>query len=161
MNTNTMGIYGNYYLKRAVVAMVGLGADQPEDAVYPMCVADAEGKPLSAENDYVLHFNKEQLPPVSAFWSLTIYDSDGYQLANSLDRFALGDRDALNFNADGSLDIFIQRDSPGKEKQANWLPTAQGGVISPTMRLYAPKAQVLDGSWNPPPLRAVNQITKV
>ena len=153
MNTDTMGVYGNYYLKRAIVAMVGLGANQPEDAVYPMCVADAEGKPLKAENDYVLHFAKDEVPPVGAFWSLTMYDTQGYQVANPLDRFAIGNRDELKVNADGSLDIYIQHESPGKEKESNWLPAPKSGAMSPTMRLYAPKAQVLDGRWNPPPIR--------
>jgi hypothetical protein len=154
MNTNTMGVYGNYYLKRAIVAMVGLGANQPEDAVYPMSVADADGKPLNAENNnYVIHFGKDQLPPVGAFWSLTMYDAQGFPVANPLDRFAIGNRDALKFNADGSLDIYIQHKSPGKEKESNWLPAPKSGVMSPTMRLYAPEAQVLDGRWNPPPIR--------
>lgn len=154
MNTDTMGVYGNYYLKRAIVAMIGLGANQPEDAVYPMCVADADGKPLKAENDYVLHFAKEEVPPVGAFWSLTMYDAQGYQVANPLDRFAIGNRDALKYNADGSLDIYIRHDSPGNEKESNWLPAPKSGAMSPTMRLYAPNAQVLDGRWNPPPIRA-------
>lgn len=154
MNTDTMGVYGNYYLKRAIVAMIGLGANQPEDAVYPMCIADADGKPLNAERNYVIHFSRDQLPPVGAFWSLTMYDAQGYQVANPLDRFAIGDRDPLKFNADGSLDIYIQHESPGKERESNWLPAPKSGAMSPTMRLYAPKPQVLDGRWNPPPIRA-------
>ena len=139
MSRITMGVYGNYYLKRAIIAMIGLGANQPDDAVYPMCVADAEGKPLKADNNYVLHFAKEELPPVDAFWSLTMYDAQGYQIANPLDRFAIGDRDPLKFNADGSLDIYIQHESPGKKKESNWLPAPKSGAMSPTMRLYAPK----------------------
>ncbi len=153
MNIHTMGVYGNYYLKRAIVAMIGLGANQPEDAIYPMCVADAEGNPLDGKNNYVLHFAKEKLPPVNAFWSLTMYDAEGFQVANPLNRFALGDRDALKFNPDGSLDIYIQPQSPGKEKEANWLPAPNQGPMSPTMRLYAPKAEVINGRWNPPPMQ--------
>jgi hypothetical protein len=154
MNRSSMGVYGNDYLKRAIIAMIGLGANPPEDAIYPICIADADGKPLNARNDYVLHFDKNKLPPVGAFWSLTMYDAEGYQVANSVDRFAIGDRDKLKFNADGSLDIYIQNESPGKEKKSNWLPAPESGAISPTMRLYAPKAEVIDGRWNPPPLRA-------
>jgi hypothetical protein len=155
MNTDTMGVYGNFYLKRAVIALTGLGANQPEDAIYPINVSDGEGKPVMAENAYVLHFAKAELPPVDAFWSLTLYDAEGYQVANPLNRFALGDRDPLEFNADGSLDLYIQNRSPGADKEANWLPAPQAGPLALTLRLYAPRAEVADGRWNPPPIRRV------
>lgn len=154
MNVDSMGVYGDYYLKRAIVAMVGLGANQAVDAVYPLAVCDAEGKPLDGANDYVLHFAAEELPPVEAFWSITMYDSDGFQAANEIDRFAIGDRDALRFNADGSLDIYMQHENPGGDKVANWLP-APRGPLGITMRLYAPKSQVLDGRWVPPAIQKV------
>lgn len=153
MNVNTMGVYGDYYLKRAIVSMVGLGANQCEDAVYPMCVGDAQGKPLQGDQNYVLHFEKSQLPPVDAFWSVTMYDAQGFQVANPINRFAIGDRDALKYNADGSLDLYLQHASPGKDKESNWLPSPKSGVLGVTMRLYAPKAQVLDGRWNPPAVK--------
>jgi hypothetical protein len=89
MNTDTMGVYGNYYLKRAMVAQVGLGANLPEDAIYPINLADESGKPLDGANTYALHFEKADLPPVDAFWSVTAYDSEGYQVPNALNRFAL------------------------------------------------------------------------
>jgi hypothetical protein len=149
MNTDTMGVYGNFYLKRAVVAMIGLGANQPEDAIYPMNVADSDGAPLQGENRYVLHFDKRELPPIEAFWSLTMYDAEGFQAANPINRFALGDRDALRYKPDGSLDLYIQHDTPGAELESNWLP-APLGPLGMTMRLYAPKAAALDGTWNPP-----------
>lgn len=155
MNTDTMGVYGNYYLKRAIVAMVGLGANQPEDAVYPLCVGDADGKPLDGNHNYVLHFDKDQLPPVDAFWSVTMYDAEGFQSANEINRFAIGDRDALKYNADGSLDLYIQHASPGADKVSNWLP-APTSALGVTMRLYAPRAQVLDGRWVPPAIRRVS-----
>lgn len=154
MNTDTMGVYGNYYLKRAIVAMIGLGANQPEDAIYPMCVGDADGKPLDGKFDYVLHFGKEDLPPVDAFWSVTMYDAEGFQAANELDRFAIGDRDALKYNADGSLDLYLQHASPGAYKVSNWLP-APSCPLGVTMRLYAPRAAALDGRWTPPAIRRV------
>jgi hypothetical protein len=156
MNTDTMGVYGNFYLKRAIVAMVGLGANQPEDAVYPLSVGDADGKPLMGEHRYALHFAKSEIPPVGAFWSVTMYDAEGFQVANPINRFAIGDRDALKFNADGSLTIYIQHASPGADKESNWLPAPASGVLGATMRLYAPKPQALDGRWNPPAVKRVD-----
>lgn len=155
MNIDTMGVYGNYYLKRAIVAMVGLGANQPEDAIYPMNVSDTNGKPLNGSNKYVLHFNKDELPPVHAFWSITMYDAEGYQVANSINRYAIGDRDALKYNKDGSLDIYIQSESPGKDSESNWLPSPTKGVLGVTMRLYAPKSEALTGLWVPPGVKKV------
>ncbi|MCC7138118.1 MAG: DUF1254 domain-containing protein [Planctomycetes bacterium] len=155
MNTDTMGVYGNYYLKRAIVAMAGLGANQPDDAIYPMLLVDAEGKPLQGDQKYVLHFEKGEVPPVGAFWSLTMYDAEGFQVANPINRFAIGDRDALKFNADGSLDLLIQHASPGKDLESNWLPSPASGVLGITMRLYAPKPHALDGRWVPPAVRRV------
>ena len=146
MNTDTMGVYGNYYLKRAIIALVGLGANQPDDAVYPLNIADRDGKPMDGANKYVLHFGKEELPPVGAFWSITMYDSEGFQSANPINRYAIGDRDELKYNADGSLDIYLQHDSPGADKESNWLPSPNKGTLGVTMRLYEPKAQVLDGA---------------
>ena len=153
MNTDTVGVYGDYYLKRAIVAQVGLGINQPEDAIYPLIIADADGKPPTGDNNYVLHFSKNELPPVDAFWSLTMYDTEGFPVANPANRFAVGDRDVLNYNADGSLDLYIQHDNPGGDRAANWLPSPSAGQLGLTMRLYAPKVQVLNGSWAPPPLR--------
>ena len=152
MNTDTMGVYGNHYLKRAIVALVGLGANQPQDAIYPLNVTDADGLPLDGDQNYVLHFERSELPPVEAFWSLTMYDADGFQVANELDRFALGDRDELAYNADGSLDIYLQHSNPGPERESNWLP-APRGPLGATLRLYAPAPEALDGRWNPPAIK--------
>jgi hypothetical protein len=104
----------------------------------------------------MLHFNKDELPPVDAFWSLTMYDAEGFQIANPLNRFAIGGRDALKFNADGSLDLYIQNESPGPDKESNWLPAPKGGQLGLTLRLYAPQPQVADGRWIPPAIRRVN-----
>lgn len=153
MNTDTMGAYGNAYLKRAIIAMVGLGANQPEDAIYPLNVADADGKPLQADHTYTLHFTKDNLPPVNAFWSVTMYDAQGYQVANPINRFAIGDRDALKYNPDGSLTLYIQHQNPGPDKESNWLPAPAKGTLGVTMRLYAPRSQALDGRWNPPAIQ--------
>jgi hypothetical protein len=156
MNTDTMGVYGNYYLKRAIVAMLGLGANQVEDAIYPLNVSDADGKSVTGGSKYVLHFTKDELPPVDAFWSLTLYDEEGFQVANPLNRFAIGDRDALKFGVDGSLDLYVQNENPGPDKEPNWLPSPKSGVLALTLRLYAPKPQVADGRWNPPAIRRAN-----
>ena len=132
--------------------MIGLGANLPQDAVYPMSVADADGKPLTGANKYVLHFAKDKIPPAQAFWSVTLYDKDGFPSPNDTKHNAIGDRDALKFNADGSLDLYIQQELPGADKEPNWLP-ARADAFNLAMRVYAPKAQVLDGTWAPPAVR--------
>ncbi len=152
INTN-LGVYGNDYFARAVVAQRGLGANQPQDAVYPLNLLDAEGKPMMGENRYVVSFKKGELPPAEAFWSLTMYDAEGFPVANPINRYALGDRDPLVFNADGSLDIAVQNEDPGAEQRANWLPSPAHGPITMTLRIYAPRPEALDGRWTPPPVR--------
>jgi hypothetical protein len=154
MVTETIGVYGNHYLKRAWSAWTGIAYNQPEDAIYPINVADADGQALDGANQYRFHFAKEQLPPVEGFWSVTVYDAEGYVVANRLNRYAIGDRDALTYNADGSLELYLQHDSPGAERESNWLP-APRGPLGVFMRLYAPKAAALDGTWNPPPVKRV------
>jgi hypothetical protein len=151
MNTDTMGVYGNYYLKRAIVTQLGLGANLPEDAIYPLNIADETGKPLDGANKYMLHFDKGATPPVNAFWSITLYDAEGFQVGNSLNRFAVSSWMPFTYNPDGSLDLYFQNDSPGAGKEANWLP-APKGPFNLTMRLYAPKSEALTGKWNPPPV---------
>jgi hypothetical protein len=151
MNTDTMGVYGNYYLKRAIVAQLGLGANLPEDAIYPLSLADDSGNPTDGGSAYILHFDKGATPPVDAFWSVTLYDSDGFQVANSLNRFAVSSWMPFKYNPDGSLDLYVQNASPGAAKESNWLP-APKGAFNLTMRLYAPKSDALTGKWNPPPV---------
>ncbi|MDB5125743.1 MAG: hypothetical protein JWP94_3872 [Mucilaginibacter sp.] len=150
--TDTIGVYGNSYFQRAVIAAIGLGANPPEDAVYPLLVTDAEGHPLDGTNDYHLHFDADQLPPVDAFWSVTMYDTEGFQVANALDRYAIGDRDKLTYNPDGSLDLYLQHTHPGPDREPNWLPAPQG-PLGVTLRLYAPQPQALDGTWHAPAVR--------
>jgi hypothetical protein len=151
MNTDTMGVYGNYYLKRAIIAKVGLGANLPEDAIYPLNLGDKDGKPLDGANNYAIHFDKSEIPPAEAFWSITVYDPQGFPVSNSLDRFAVSSWMPFKYNDDGSLDLYFQNESPGKDKEANWLP-APKGPFNLTMRLYAPKSEALTGKWNPPPV---------
>ena len=126
MNTDTMGVYGNYYLKRAIVAQLGLGANLPEDAIYPLNLADQTDKPLDGTNKYTLHFEKGDTPPADAFWSITLYDPEGFQVANALNRFAVSSWMPFKYNTDGSLDLYFQNENPGKDKEANWLPAPKG-----------------------------------
>jgi hypothetical protein len=156
MRSSTVGTYGTDYLARAATAYGGLGANLAEDAVYPSAVADANGQPFSSDFSYVLRFTKEQLPPVRAFWSLTMYDERQLFAANPIHRYAIGDRDSLKYNPDGSLDLYIQRASPGPERASNWLPAPAKGPFTMTLRLYWPKPEVLDGTWSPPPVKWAN-----
>lgn len=156
MNTEMMGVYGNYYLKRAIIAQVGLGANLPEDAIYPLNLADDTGKPLDGSNKYTIHFDKTAQPPVNAFWSITMYDVEGFQVANVLNRFAVSSWMPFTYNADGSLDLYFQHESPGKDNEANWLPSPKG-PFNLTMRLYGPKLDALAGKWNPPVVTKVQE----
>jgi hypothetical protein len=150
MITKSIGVYGNDYLQRATINLIGLGANPYDQAVYPLNISDKNGKAPVGEKKYIMHFEKDQIPPVEAFWSITMYDAHGFPVPNKLKRYAIGDRDDLKFNPDGSLDIYMQHTSPGKEKESNWLPTPAKGKLGITMRLYAPKDSVLDGEWKPP-----------
>lgn len=147
-----MGSYGTNYDARAGIAWVGLGANLMADAMYPVARVDADGQPLNGANKYVIHFDEGQTPPVNAFWSLTMYNDRQFFVANPINRYAIGDRDKLKFNSDGSLDIYVQHDSPGKAKESNWLP-ADAGSFNLMMRMYWPKEAVLDGTWTPPPIK--------
>jgi hypothetical protein len=160
MNTDTMGVYGNYYLKRAIITQLGLGANLPEDAIYPINLFDESGKPLDGANKYTIHFDKGATPPVNAFWSLTLYDGQGYQVANGLSRFAVSSWMPFVYNPDGSLDLYFQNESPGADKEANWLP-APNGPFNLTMRLYAPRSEALTGKWNPPPVVKVEEVPAI
>jgi hypothetical protein len=146
-----LGQYGSDYNTRAVVAMVGLGANLPEDALYPNTASDEQGQALNGKHRYRIHFKADQLPPVKAFWSLTAYGQDDFLVPNALNRFALGDRDPLHFNADGSLDIWIQDSAPKEpHRMSNWLPIQKDQNFSLNARLYWPKPAALSGTWQMP-----------
>ena len=152
-----VGLYGTDYLRRAYANALGPGWNRPEDAVYPISQADEDGKPYDGANKYVLHFPKGNLPPVKGFWSLTMYDSDKFLAANRLNRYALSPRNGLKSNGDGSLDLYIQKDSPGKERETNWLP-APDGKFALMLRLYWPQEtppSIIDGTWTPPGVQKV------
>ena len=151
--TNT-GTYGTDYLQRALIAAIGLGANRPQDAVYPTSQADAKGRPYSGKYKYVMHFPKGKLPPVDGFWSLTMYNADYFFYGNPLNRYTLSARNDLKANADGSVDLYLQHENPGPEKESNWLPAPEGKFIL-MLRLYWPKEtppSIIDGSWAIPPV---------
>ncbi|MGE8064166.1 DUF1254 domain-containing protein [Pseudomonas sp. NPDC089569] len=150
--TGQTGNYGVDYRYRAAMTRCCLGINLPQDAAYPSLSVDDKAQPLDGRHRYALHFKKAELPPVEAFWSLTAYDQEGYFIPNPLSRQALGDRDKLHFNADGSLDLYIQSDSPGKDKEANWLPVASA-PFNLMLRLYSPKEEVTAGQWTAPPVK--------
>ena len=150
-----VGTYGTAYLKRALIAAMGLGANVVEDAVYPFAQGMADGTPFDSGRKYTLRFAKDQIPPVRAFWSLTMYDDRQLFAANPIHRFAIGDRDDLKFGEDGSLTLYVQRESPGKAREANWLPAPAAGGFTLNLRLYWPRPQVLDGTWQPPKVERV------
>jgi hypothetical protein len=145
-----LGQYGTDYATRAAVAMVGLGANLPADAIYPNAQVDAQGAILDGSHRYRLHFQAGELPPVLAFWSVTAYGADDYLIDNPLHRHALGDRDPLAFNADGSLDLWLQADAPPADRRSNWLPVKAGAPFLLNARLYRPKQEALTGAWNMP-----------
>ena len=153
--TRGVGNFGTDYLTRGMANLLGPGWNRPQDAVYPLSQKDAKGDAYDgAKTNYVVRFEKGKLPPAEAFWSLTMYDEDFFFAPNSIKRYDLAQRDKLVANADGSVDLYLQAESPGKDKEANWLP-APKGKFQLVMRIYAPKESppsILDGTWTPPPV---------
>ena len=153
--TTKTGEYDTDYLQRALISAIGLGANLPQDAVYPTSEMDAQNQPYDGVYSYVMHFDKGQLPPVNGFWSLTMYDADYYLVDNPLNRYTLSARNDLEVNADGSVDLYLQHENPGPEKEANWLPAPAGKFI-PMLRLYWPQEtspSIIDGSWQVPAIK--------
>ena len=151
------GLYGTNYLQRALITAIGLGANRPQDAVYPTSEGPDLVKKYSGAKKYVMRFEKGKLPPANGFWSLTMYDAQYFFVDNPLNRYTLSERDALKANPDGSVDLYVQHQSPGKDKESNWLPAPAGDFIL-MMRLYWPKEtapSLLDGSWKIPEVREV------
>lgn len=141
------GTYGTNYLRRGFTAVKIFAENLAADALYAVATTDNTGQVLNGTHKYVLHFNKNQLPlPVNGFWSVTVYDNEQFLVANPIHRFTLGDRSNLKINPDGSLDIYIQTTSPGKEKESNWLPSPEGN-FNLILRMYWPKKEVLDQKW--------------
>jgi hypothetical protein len=152
--TKGLGVYGTDYMKRAVVAAFGWPANLQEDAVYPYTEVDATGQKLMGVNNYTLTFAKGQTPPVNGFWSITMYEIDQgwWFVPNALNKFTVSPRNNLTYNTDGSLTLYFQNTSPGKDKENNWLPAPTGEFL-PMLRMYWPKdtsPSILNGSWTPP-----------
>ncbi len=155
--TTKTGLYGTDYLMRALVTAIGLGANRPQDAVYPTSQKDVEGHKYNGANKYVMRFAKGQLPPAIGFWSLTMYNSEYYFVNNPLNRYSISARQNLKTNPDGSTDLYIQKDSPGKDKESNWLPAPPDDFIL-MLRLYWPSEKppsILNSTWKIPPAKKV------
>ena len=154
--TSGVGNWGTDYLTRGMANLVGPGWNRPQDAIYPLSQADPDGRAYDgAKQAYVMRFEKGRLPPVDGFWSLTLYDGEFFFVPNAINRYAVSERDALVANPDGSIDLYIQPESPGKDKEANWLP-APRGKFQLILRMYGPRKtppSIVDGSWTPPPVR--------
>ena len=154
--TSGVGNFGTNYRLRGMANLLGPGWNRPQDAVYPLSQKDGDGDEYDgAKHNYVVRFEKGKLPPAEAFWSLTMYDTDFFFVPNAINRYDLAQRDHLITNPDGSVDMYLQAESPGKDKEANWLP-APKGKFDLVMRIYAPRKtapSILDGSWTPPPVR--------
>jgi hypothetical protein len=144
-------------LNRALVTAIGLGANRPQDAVYPTSLKDADGRDYDGTNRYVIRFEKGETPPAEGFWSITMYDAKYFFVANPINRYSISPRQDLKTNPDGSIDILIQHESPGPDKESNWLPAPEGKFIL-MLRMYWPyegEPSILGGTWTIPPAKKV------
>lgn len=152
----------NNYLYRMTGAQLGIWGNSKEEAIYPVYKVDSKGNPLNAsDNNYTVHFDKNQLPPANAFWSMTMYKlPESLLVANKLNRYLINSPMLPNLkkDPDGGITIYIQKDSPGAAKESNWLP-APDGPFATYLRIYWPKAEALDGTWKQPAMIA-NEIKK-
>ena len=155
--TTKAGLYGTNYLQRALITAIGLGANRPQDAIYPTSEGPDIVGSYNGAKKYIMHFPKGELPPANGFWSLTMYDKDYFFVKNPLNRQSISARQDLKANADGSVDLYIQNESPGTDKESNWLPAPPDKFIL-MLRLYWPSEKVpsiIDGTWKIPPVKAV------
>ena len=153
--TTRTGPYGTDYIQRALIAMIGLYANLSQDSIYPVSNGPGAGLQYNGADNYVMHFNKNEMPPVSGFWSVTMYDAQYFFVDNPLNRYNVSSRSQFKTNADGSVDLYIQHKSPGKDKESNWLPAPADRFILIT-RMYWPKdspPSILDGTWKIPPVK--------
>jgi hypothetical protein len=156
--TTKTGLYGTNYIQRAFITAIGLGANRPQDAIYPTSEGPGLLRSYDGAHKYVMHFEKGKLPPVNGFWSLTMYDAQYFFVDNPLNRYSISERDDLKANDDGSIDLYIQHDSPGPDKESNWLPAPSGKFIV-MLRMYWPKEtppSIIDGTWKIPPVKTAS-----
>lgn len=151
--TMKAGQPGNGMLLRAACARILPAVNVVEEAAYWTTTRDGAGQRLNGQRAYVLHFPAGQLPPNGAFWSLTMTDIVGYMAPNPINRYSLGSRSGLAPNADGSIDIYLQRAAPAGH-ESNWLP-APGGNFKLMLRAYLPGRAILDGAYQAPPVKRV------
>ena len=149
-----IGTYGNSYTLRAAIAYIGLAANPTVDAVYIGSIADSDGDKLDGSRQYRIHYEPADIPPALAFWSITAYDHEGFMMSNPLNRFGIRSRDSVEYNDDGSLDIYTGPECPPMAPEDNWIPTIPG-PIALQIRLYSPSEAYLDGSWTPAPIRRI------
>ncbi|HLI05168.1 MAG TPA: DUF1214 domain-containing protein [Ktedonobacteraceae bacterium] len=152
--TTRCGQPGNGILLRAACARTLPAVNVVEEAAYWTTTVDSAGRRLSGQHDYVLHFPAGQLPPNDAFWSLTITDVAGFMVSNPINRYSVGSRSGLVPNADGSIDIYLQRTAPAG-RESNWLP-APAGYFKLMLRAYLPGRAILDGEYHVPPVMKVH-----
>jgi hypothetical protein len=156
--STNLGDYGTDYDLRAYAAYFGLGANLPQDAIYPTTTVDGSREPLDGSQSYVLHFPKGQEPPVKAFWSVTMYDQHFFFVSNPIHRYQISPKQSpVTYNPDGSLDIYIQRNSPGLSKEKNWLPSPSGAFVL-MLRMYWPDDPVINGTWKPPAVMPATSV---
>jgi hypothetical protein len=156
INMLNLGRFGTDYNTRAFIAYAGLGALPREDAVYPTAFVDAGGTALDGGAKYVMHFEKGAVPPSKVgVWSISPY-RDNFYVRNALNRYGILSSMPLQFNADGSLDVYIQATSPGADKESNWLPCPPSGSFNVSVRVYQPQQSLLDGSYVLPPVKKVS-----
>jgi len=157
--TTKTGLYGTNYIQRALVTAIGLGANRPDDAIYPTSLKPVgllHRSYMGSEN-YTVTFKKGQTPPVNGFWSLTMYDANYFFVANPINRYSISARQDLKVNADGSTTLYIQNTPPSADKVSNWLPAPKDKFVL-MFRLYWPKTTaptILDGSWVIPEVKKV------
>jgi len=152
------GVYGTDYLNRALVTTIGLGANRVQDAICPISLKDAEGNDYHGANRYLIRFPRGELPPVEGFWSLTMYDPSYFFIANPLNRYSISPRQNLKTNRDGSIDLYIQNQTPGADNESNWLPAPAGKFIL-MLRMYWPSEQspsLINGTWTPPAAKKIS-----
>ena len=145
------------YMYRMLGCVLGIGGNAGEEAIYPGFYVDGAGQPLVGVNNYTMHFTPDQLPPVNAFWSMTMYEMPSKLLSeNAIDRYLLNSTtiDEYVREEDGGFTLYFQHQSPGKALQSNWLPSPEG-PFSVILRLYWPKDEALNGSWDMPKMHRV------